>query len=1061
VISPQKVAPAIVGRPYSVTFQVAGVPDAVFSTPGPLPDGITLDTATGVLSGMATRIEETFFALSATSAGCAIPSTAIRLSTVVVAPGGTVTTSLDAGSPSDVRRLTFDGAPADSPLAAFAPFDPGFTGGARIAQSDLNGDGVPDVIAAAGPGANAEVRIYDGATGGLRTSFLAFDPGMQAGVFVAAGDVTGDGFADIVAGAGGGPSRMRVFDGRTLSFLAEIFPFGANVQSGIRVAAGDVNGDGFADLIAGTGPGPVAEVRIFDGRNQALLFQLHPIPQFTGGVFVASGDVTGDGIADVVTGADAGGGPAVSIFTSEARQDNGPGFYALDGPPFSGAPGVRVAVGDITGDGLADIIAAAGPPSAPEVRIFDATARHSVAVPVMRFNAYPPSSTGGMFVAMTVPIARMAIDSPSPSATTAVPFRLSGWAFEDNIAGRGITVVEVTALPVGSGAPVNLGTATRNDPRPDVAAVFGAQYANAGFHLDVSGLAVGEYDLRITARGNAASTVKVRRTVRVRIAPRNEPIIIVDTPTAGAVSTAGFTVSGWALSRSVPTAPGVDAVHVWAAPASGGSPIFLGAATMGLSRPDVAEVFGSAYVNSGYTLATQLPPGTWQLLVFPHETGGTFHAPVGPQVVSISGTARRIATGADSGGSPLVRQFPAIAGPSDPSTTDLVAGDATFSGGVRVAEGDVNGDGVADLIAGWGPGSRPTVFVYDGHTGAELAAFDAFEPGFTGGVFVAAGDVDSDGFADVIVSSGPGRPATVDMFSGRDFRRIRHYDVFDFSFRGGVTVAAGDLDGDGLPEIIVGSGPGVASQIRIFGGVNGSELPRIAPYGPFTGGVYVAAGDVNGDGFADIVTGPGAGGGPHVRVFDGRTHAAGLQFFASGFTGGVRVAAGDVTGDGHADIIAGAGPGGTPDVVVFDGVTGAEVRRSRPYAASFTGGVFVSTAMPQNRMMIDRPLPGSAPRSFEVAGWAFNEHPSGTDIDAIHVWAIGVFGGGPIFLGSATIGIPRPDVAAIFGEQYGNSGYLLRVTDLPPGTYDITVSGHSAKTSTFTVMRVVRIVISP
>ena len=80
----------------------------------------------------------------------------------------------------------------------------------------------------------------------------------------------------------------------------------------------------------------------------------------------------------------------------------------------------------------------------------------------------------------------------------------------------------------------------------------------------------------------------------------------------------------------------------------------------------------------------------------------------------------------------------------------------------------------------------------------------------------------------------------------------------------------------------------------------------------FTGGVFVAAGDVNGDGCADIVTGAGAGGGPHVRVFDGRTgtETHGFFAFAPAFTGGVRVAAGDVNGDGHAEIIIGAGPGG-------------------------------------------------------------------------------------------------------------------------------------------------------
>src|SRR5207244_12209577 len=93
----------------------------------------------------------------------------------------------------------------------------------------------------------------------------------------------------------------------------------------------------------------------------------------------------------------------------------------------------------------------------------------------------------------------------------------------------------------------------------------------------------------------------------------------------------------------------------------------------------------------------------------------------------------------------------------------------------------------------------------------------------------------------------------------------------------------------------------------------------------FTGGVFVAAGDVNGDVKADIITGAGAGGGPHVRVFSGATGGLLSEFFPydGAFRGGVRVAAGDVDGDGHADVITGPGPGGGPEVTVFPGGTWA------------------------------------------------------------------------------------------------------------------------------------------
>src|SRR5438477_54410 len=90
-----------------------------------------------------------------------------------------------------------------------------------------------------------------------------------------------------------------------------------------------------------------------------------------------------------------------------------------------------------------------------------------------------------------------------------------------------------------------------------------------------------------------------------------------------------------------------------------------------------------------------------------------------------------------------------------------------------------------------------------------------------------------------------------------------------------------------------------------------------APAWPVRG----ASADVDADGFADIVVGAGAGGGPHVQVVSGATGAGLASFFAysTAFTGGVQVAAGDIDGDGKADIITGAGAGGGPHVQVFSG----------------------------------------------------------------------------------------------------------------------------------------------
>ena len=106
-------------------------------------------------------------------------------------------------------------------------------------------------------------------------------------------------------------------------------------------------------------------------------------------------------------------------------------------------------------------------------------------------------------------------------------------------------------------------------------------------------------------------------------------------------------------------------------------------------------------------------------------------------------------------------------------------------------------------------------------------------------------------------------------------------------------MATGDLNGDGRADIITAAGPGGGPHVRVFSGATGGELMSFFAYNPaFRGGVRVAATDVDRDGRADIITAPGPGGGPHVRAFSGATGAEIASFFAydPSFAGGLFVA---------------------------------------------------------------------------------------------------------------------------------------------------------------------------
>lgn len=266
------------------------------------------------------------------------------------------------------------------------------------------------------------------------------------------------------------------------------------------------------------------------------------------------------------------------------------------------------------------------------------------------------------------------------------------------------------------------------------------------------------------------------------------------------------------------------------------------------------------------------------------------------------------------------------------------------------------------------PGGGPHVRVFDSN-GNGGNGFFAYDPGFVGGVNVAVGDVDGDSRGDIVTGAGPGGGPNVRVLDTAGNVKSSFF-AYAQSFSGGVHVAAFDVNGDKRAEIVTGAGPGGGPHVRVLD-ANGNPLSEFMAYDTrFTGGVHVAAGDLDGNGKGEIVTGAGPGGGPNVRVFnsDGTLRASFLAYEAN-FPGGVTVAVGDADGDGKADIVTGAGPGGGPLVKVFD-AAGNLKSAFYAYDPNFAGGVQVAVGPLGSARIVTGPGPGGGPhvRTFTAGG---------------------------------------------------------------------------------------------
>lgn len=279
---------------------------------------------------------------------------------------------------------------------------------------------------------------------------------------------------------------------------------------------------------------------------------------------------------------------------------------------------------------------------------------------------------------------------------------------------------------------------------------------------------------------------------------------------------------------------------------------------------------------------------------------------------------------------------------------EFLAYGENFLGGANVAGCDF-GNGEEKIIAGAGIGGGPHVRIFN-QDGIIENQFFAYNPNFRGGAQVACADLDNDGEVEIITGAGFGGGPQVRIFS-RKGKVLGQFFAYNENFRGGVNIAAGDIDGDGKAEIITGAGKGGGPQVRIFDN-KGKALGQFWAYEKdYRGGARIALGNIRAgtrDAKKEIITAPGAGHASEIRVYD--NHGARLEnFMAYGenFLGGVNVATADMDQDGLDDVITGAGPGGTPHVRVFN-AKGKLINSFFAYPKEYSGGVKVAKLLINN-----------------------------------------------------------------------------------------------------------------
>jgi hypothetical protein len=709
---------------------------------------------------------------------------------------------------------------------------------------DVNGDGYSDVIVGAYGYTTSTGRAYIYFGGAIMNNIADITMTGEAtfnlfGISVsAAGDVNGDGFSDVLVGANGYNSstgRAYIFlGGASMNNTADVTMTGeaANIKLGYSVSdAGDVNGDGYSDVIAGAYDysSSTGRAYIYFGgasMNNAADVTMTGETAFSnfGNSVSAAGDVNGDGYSDVIAGAfgySSSTGRAYIYFGSASMNNTADVILTGEASGIQFGQSVSNA-GDVNGDGYSDIIAGA--------------------------NVYS-TFTGRTYIYFG---GVLMDNSPDAAITGEAAGNQFGYSvsYAGDVNGDGYSDVIAGAWGYGT----NKGRAylydyfMKSHIIPEITMTGEATFNQFGISVSKAGDVNGDgySDVIVGANGYSVNIGRAYIYFGGEIL-NNVPDITMTGEAAGVY-----------FGNSVSTAGDVNG--------DGYADVIVGAQKYSSNTGRAYIYFGGAVMNNISDL------------IITGSAAGDYLGSSVSTAGDVNGDGYSdVIVGSEGYSSGFGRAAVYLGGTAMDNTADVIlsgaTGNSNFGNSVSSA-GDVNGDGYSDVILG-AKGYNTTTgraYIYLGgslmNNSADLTMTGETTGNYFGESVSSAGDVNGDGYSDVIVGAGGNSG-----YIGKAYIYLGGFvmnNISDITMTGEIAInvfgssvsSAGDINGDGYSDIIVGAysyNSGAGRAYIFFGGSfmnNIADITMTAEVDNNNLGISVSsAGDFNGDGYSDLIAG--------------------------------------------------------------------------------------------------------------------------------------------------------------------------------------------------------------